>query len=126
MDNIPMDNQESLSILTDIKKSLSGIPEEDEAFDQDILLNINSSLAVLNQLGIGPEAGMIVSDKSTLWSEFEEDPVVLGMARQFVLVSVKIGFDPPSSSFVLESLKELRKELSFRLTIEHDRLRGET
>lgn len=110
------------SILTDIKKSLSGIPEDDIDFDQDILLQINSALSVLNQLGIGPDTGLFISDSSITWDQFTDDVIIQGLARQFVLCSVKIGFDPPSSSFVLNSLQEQRKELSFRLTVEHDRL----
>ena len=110
------------SILTDIKKSLSGIAEEDTSFDQDILLQINAALGVLNQLGIGPDGGLLVTDASTTWADFTEDTIIQGLVRQFVLCSVKIGFGPPTSSFVLSSLQEQRKELSFRLTVEHDRL----
>lgn len=110
------------SILTDIKQSLEGIAEEDEAFDLNILLQINAALARLNQLGIGPKQGFIVSDSTSVWDDFVTDPVVQGMARQFVLCSVKIIFDPPSSSFVLNSLQEMRKELAFSLTVEHDRM----
>ena len=117
-----MSSLNETSILTDIKKSLSGIAEEDTSFDQDILLQINAALGVLNQLGIGPDGGLLVTDASTTWADFTEDTIIQGLVRQFVLCSVKIGFDPPTSSFVLSSLQEQRKELSFRLTVEHDRL----
>ena len=121
-----MNTLNNISVLTDIKKSLSGISEEDPAFDQDILLQINSAIAVLHQLGIGPKSGLIIQDKSTTWNDIVEDPIIQGLTRQFVLCSVKIAFDPPTSSFVLSALQEQRKELSFRLTVEHDRLAGDS
>lgn len=117
-----MENYSGVSILTDIKQSLDGIPEEDISFDPNILLHINGALAKLNQLGIGPKEGFFINDSKTTWNDFVEDPVIQGMARQYILYSVKIGFDPPTSSFVLNSLQEMRKELAFSLTVEHDRL----
>ena len=49
------------SILTSIKKLL-GIPEEYTAFDADLLIHINSVLAILTQMGIGPSDGFIITD----------------------------------------------------------------
>lgn len=117
-----MPNEESISILTDIKQSLDGIPDEDKSFDMNILLHINAALARLNQLGIGPDDGFVVTDNTSTWDDFIEDTVMQGLTKQFVLCSVKIGFDPPTSSFVLSSLQEMRKELAFSLTVEHDRM----
>ena len=41
------------SILTSIKKLL-GIPEDYTAFDDQIIIHINSVFMILNQLGVGP------------------------------------------------------------------------
>ena len=57
------------SILTSIKKLL-GIAEDYEHFDQDIIMHINTVLAILTQLGVGPETGFSIADKSTKWREF--------------------------------------------------------
>jgi len=111
-----------IGILTDIKQSLDEIPQEDTSFDLNILLHINAALSRLNQLGIGPTTGLLISDDTTTWNDLVEDTVVQGLARQFVLYSVKIGFDPPTSSFVLSALQEMRKELEFSLAVEHDRM----
>lgn len=118
---------DSISILTDIKKSLSGIPEEEIEFDQDILLHINSALSVLNQLGIGPKDGLYISDSSTVWDDLTTDKIIQGLCKEFILYSVKLSFDSSTlSSFVLSALEERRKELTFRLTVEHDRLEKES
>ena len=44
------------SILTSIKKLL-GIPEDYTAFDDQIIIHINSVFMILNQLGVGPKDG---------------------------------------------------------------------
>ena len=117
-----MPNEGSTSILDDVKQSLDGIPEDDKNFDINIMLHINAALARLNQLGIGPSGGFVITDNTSTWDDFVTDTVIQGMTKQFVFCSVKIGFDPPTSSFVLSSLQEMRKELAFSLTVEHDRL----
>ena len=57
------------SILTSIKQLL-GIMEDYEHFDKDIIMHINTVFMVLRQLGVGPEEGFSISDKSTTWEEF--------------------------------------------------------
>ena len=52
------------SILTSIKQLL-GIMEDYEHFDKDIIMHINTVFMVLRQLGVGPEEGFSISDKST-------------------------------------------------------------
>ena len=56
------------SILTSIKAQL-GIQEEYTAFDQQIVMHINSVLMVLKQLGVGPVAGFVISDKTAIWRD---------------------------------------------------------
>ena len=51
------------SILTSIKKLL-GIEESYEIFDPDIILYINSAFSTLTQLGVGPEKGFSITDKT--------------------------------------------------------------
>ena len=60
------------SILTSIKKLL-GIDEAYEHFDPDLIMHINSVLAILTQLGVGPENGFSISDKTAVWSDFISD-----------------------------------------------------
>ena len=47
------------SILDSVKLSL-GIPIEYEHFDSQILLHLNSVLAILPQIGVGPKEGFYV------------------------------------------------------------------
>lgn len=106
---------ENESILTSIKKLL-GIAEECTDFDKDIIININSVLMILTQLGIGPPEGYVIEDCTATWGEFESNMKRLAAIKTFVHLKVRLIFDPPMSTAVLESMKEIIKETEWRLT----------
>lgn len=107
------------SILTSVKKVL-GMTEDYEAFDQDIIMAINNELAVLSQLGIGSDEAFYIEDKTAEWSDFVQDSVLAGIVPQYVAIKVRLTFDPPQSSFVLQALKDQAEELQFRLMVRGD------
>ena len=102
------------SILTSIKKLL-GIAEDYEHFDQDIVMHINTVFAILTQLGVGPATGFSIADKSTKWSEFISNKLYYEPVKTYVYLKVKLLFDPPQSSIVLEATNRMISELEFRL-----------
>lgn len=104
------------SILTSIKKLL-GIEEEYEHFDQDITMHINSVFMILNQLGVGPSGGFVIKDKTTEWTDFISDIVKVEAVKTYVYLKVKLLFDPPLSSAVMESIKQQITELEWRLNV---------
>lgn len=104
------------SILTSIKKLL-GIGEDYEEFDQDIIIHINTVLVALTQMGIGPEEGFVISDRTTLWSDFIPDNMVkVENVKTYVYLKVKMIFDPPASSAVADAINRNASELEWRLT----------
>lgn len=107
------------SILTSVKKVI-GMDEDYEAFDQDIIMAINSEFAKLSQLGVGSDEAFSIEDKNATWSDFTDDTVLLGIVPQYVAISTRLTFDPPQSSFVLQALKDQAKEMEFRLQIRGD------
>ena len=104
------------SILTSIKKLL-GITEEDTNFDADIVIHINSIFAVLNQLGVGPSECFSISGKFEKWNDFILDSNKLEAVKTYVYLRVRLIFDPPQSSAMIEATKEAIKELEWRLNI---------
>ena len=107
------------SILTSIKKLL-GITEEYENFDQDIIMHINSAFMILNQLGVGPKSGFSISDKSSTWDEFIPESSNLEAVKTYIHLKVKLMFDPPLSSTVIEAIKSQINELEWRLNVSAD------
>lgn len=106
------------SILTSVKKLL-GIMSDYTNFDSDIIFNINSALFTLNQLGVG-KSGFIISDETATWGDFLEQRQDVQAVIQYVYLSVKLIFDPPTSSFVVEAMNNRLKELEWRLNVQVD------
>lgn len=105
------------NILVSIKKLL-GIDEDDYSFDKDIVLHINTVLSILSQVGIGPENGFLIINKDETWQQFLGDNMTKqAMVVSYVHLKVKLLFDPPNSSFVIESIKDNIRELEWRLNI---------
>ena len=104
------------SILTSIKKLL-GITEEYEHFDQDIIIHINSVFMILNQLGVGSSNGFSITDKTAVWSDFISEEANLESVKSYIYLKVRLLFDPPTTSAVMESMNRMISELEFRLNV---------
>ena len=103
------------SILASIKKNL-GVDENCEHFDPDIITYINGVFMTLMQIGIGPSTGFAINDKNDLWSDFiPEDFQCVSAVKSFVTIKVKLLFDPPLSSSVIESMNNMANEYEWRL-----------
>lgn len=107
------------SILTSIKKML-GIDASYTHFDADIIMHINSVFMILSQLGVGPKEGFIIEDESAVWSDFISDSIKLNSVKTYVFLKVKLLFDPPLSSIVVEAMNRMASELDFRINAEVD------
>lgn len=104
------------SILTSIKKLL-GISEEYTHFDTDIIMHINSELAVLNQLGVGDAKGFAIKDSSATWEDFIHNDARLEFVKTYIFLKVKLIFDPPLSSAVIEAMNRNIAELEWRISV---------
>ncbi len=109
----------SASILTSTKKILN-IPELDTSFDVDILMHINSVFSILTQLGIGPVEGYMIEDAVTTWDDFLSDDPRLNFVKQFVYLRVRLIFDPPTTSFLIEALEKQAQELAWRINVHRE------
>lgn len=103
------------SILNGTKKVL-GIAVEYTAFDEDVLMHINSVFSVLHQLGVGPTAGFFIEDSSAEWSEFVVNDVGYNMIRSYVFLKVRMLFDPPTTSFMIEAMTNQIREYEWRIS----------
>ena len=104
------------SILTSIKKLL-GIQEDYEHFDADIIMHINSVFMILTQLGVGPSAGFTIEDKTSTWTDFVSDTTKVEAVKSYIYLKVRLLFDPPASSAVIESINRMISEYEWRLNI---------
>ena len=107
------------SILMTIRKLVCGNPYADH-FDTDLLVHINACFSILNQLGVGPENGFVVTDETQSWSSYIADNYILNMVKTYVALKVKKIFDPPLTSSVLEAMDKEISQLEWRLNVAVD------
>ena len=102
------------SVLNTTKKLL-GLDADDDSFDSDICIGINSAILTLSQLGLEGKEGFIVTDDTQEWSDYLNDNKLLPMVQQYIHLKTKMSFDPPQNSFVIENLKQIITELEWRI-----------
>lgn len=107
------------SILTTTKKLL-GVPADYDVFDLDIITHINSAFSTLQQLGVGPTNGFMITDATAEWETYLADDNRINMVRTYVFQKVKLAFDPPVSGFALTALKEEIQQAEWRLNVAVD------
>lgn len=105
------------SILNSIKKLL-GIAADYTQFDSDIVMHINAVFLTLYELGVGPDGGFSIGDASTVWSDYIADnDALLGAVKVYVYQKVRLAFDPPSNSALIDVLKSNIAELEWRMNV---------
>ena len=104
------------SILTSIKK-MFGPSEDYDYFDPDLIIHINSVFMILTQLGVGPSEGFSIKDKTAVWSDFISDISKFEAVKTYVYLRVKLLFDPPLTSSVMEAMKTQISELEWRMNV---------
>lgn len=115
-------NEDLNNILKSVKLALGGslVSYSDDAFDSNLLMHINSVFVILNQLGVGPKE-IFEADKNSVWDEFlVESSSKLRIVQSYMYLRIRLIFDPPSSSFVLDAIKEQIKEYEFRMNVHVD------
>lgn len=105
------------SILTSTKKAL-GLSDDYDVFDSDIIMHINTTFFVLQQLGVGPSAGFSITDKSSKWDAFLLNHKNLEAAKSYLYIKVRLLFDPPSTSFAITAMEKVASEYEWRLNVE--------
>lgn len=102
------------SILLTIKKLL-GIDASYAPFNMDVIIQINTALRAVNQLGIGTANFEITGDQE-IWADFLGDnQAVFSLVKTYIYGKVRLVFDPPTSSSVMQALKEATDECEWRL-----------
>lgn len=109
------------SILTSTKKVLNVAPD-DTSFDDDIITHINTAFSYLTDLGVGPVSGFVIESADEEWASYypnEDDPaklkVELSKVKTAVFLRVRLLFDPPTTTFLLDAVKEQLREAEWRL-----------
>ena len=116
-----MSTSSSDSILNTIKKML-GLDPEYDAFDQELVVFINTALSNLHQIGVGPDYGFMINGSEESWSELlpaEVTPSIQNV-KSYIYITVKMLFDPPGATNHSNALSESLKELTWRISVKRE------
>lgn len=105
------------SILISIAKLL-GMEADYTYFNPDVIMHINTVLLSINQLGVGPPEGFSITDTTETWSSLVGDRKDIDAIKTLIYMKVKLLFDPPTSSYVLESMERQITELEWRIKVQ--------
>ena len=104
------------SILNSVKKIL-GLQSDYTAFDEMVLTHINTAFSTLYQLGVGPQGGFAIDDDTKTWDDFiDGDISIVNACKTYVYLRTRLLFDPPPTSFALQSMKEQLTEYEWRIS----------
>ena len=111
---------DSQSILDSVKIALGGnLHDEENHFDVEIMLHINSVFNILHQLGVGPDTSYEITSRDNVWGEFIQDSR-LGLVKSYMYLKVRMMFDPPQSSNLANVYNEQIAEFEWRLNVSAD------
>ena len=102
------------SILDSIKQ-MHGIDKSDKSFDQELIMFTNGALMVMSQLGVGPAGGFRITSPAETWSDFLGDRTDVDLVFTDVYHRVRLVFDPPQNSFLVNAIKEQIQENDWRI-----------
>jgi hypothetical protein len=102
------------SILDEIKLMINLEPDDD-TFDTEVKIHIETAFSLLHHIGGCPSDAPEIEDRTTKWSDFFGDLKNVNLVKSYIYHKVKSSFDPPATSFVIESNKVLLQELEWRI-----------
>ena len=108
------------SILDSVKKVL-GMDATYTAFDEDIIMHINSQFSKLYNLGVGPkDTAFEIEDSDATWGDFLQGKTNINMVKTYVCMAVRLIFDPPPTSFGIAAVEKEIEQMGWRLNILDD------
>ena len=111
------------SILTSIKAVL-GLAEDYTAFDEDIIMHINTAFDDLQDLGYGPVNGFYITDASAEWDSYLTTDVPFNHSiKDLVFLKVQLLFDSnTATSYVIAARERQILELQWRINTRREAL----
>lgn len=104
------------SILNTVKAAL-GLAEDDTSFQTELIMYINTVLATLNQIGVGPQDGFQIEDAAATWDDLLGPMPDLRQnnVQTYVSLKIRLLFDPPQTAHAIDAMERLVKEQETRI-----------
>lgn len=114
--------EEEVPIDESIMKTICKMAGDNPAFsyyNTDLMVFINSALGILQSIGIG-NPDFVVTSANDKWTDFAT--IELSLIKAYVYCQVKIDFDPPQASYLIDAIQKKKDELQYRLQVTYSNL----
>ncbi len=102
------------SILESVKR-INNISPEDKSFDAELIMYTNSALMTIFQEWHGEDHAIRIEDGTETWDDLLNEDTDYDAVKQLVGLKVKLTFDPPTNSTVMQAIKDEIANLEWRL-----------
>lgn len=99
------------------EKNLLGIDIDDTSFDTNLIILINGIIPELYQLGVLTQVISITGPEAT-WSDILGDRVNVPDVKNFVYLKLRLLFDPPTNSFLIDAFQKQIAEYEWRMNVQ--------
>lgn len=99
------------------EKNLLGIDIDDTSFDTNLIILINGIIPELYQLGVLTQVISISGPEAT-WSDILGDRVNVPDVKNFVYLKLRLLFDPPTNSFLIDAFQKQIAEYEWRMNVQ--------
>ena len=106
-------------ILTSVKK-INNIENEDTSFDDELIMYINSALMVVMQEWHGMDHAFKLVTGEETWEDILGTDTDYEGLKELVGLKVRLMFDPPTSSTVMDAINMQIKDLECRMYLWKD------
>lgn len=103
-------------------KQILNLEDSFTAFDLDVMTYLNAAFSTLNQLGVGPEEGFFIEDGTEDWDDFDVPANQLNLVKAYVVLKVRMMFDPPATSYLINAMNEQILQFEWRLNVFREEL----
>lgn len=107
------------NILASVKR-ICNIAEPDTSFDDELIMYTNTVLMELMQEWHGMDHAFRVVDGTETWDQILSGDTDYEGVKEFVGLKVRLMFDTPTSSSVLQAIQDQIKNLEWRMYIWKD------
>ena len=103
-------------ILPSIKLLLN-IPNDYDVFDSQLIMIINSNIKSLHQINEKLNGVFLITGNDETWTDYlgDKNVSILYDVRMYIYYKSKLAFDPPTTSFLLQSIEALVNEIEWRI-----------
>lgn len=102
------------SILADVKDYCM-VPQEADIYNNELCGHINAAFFTLFQLGCTAKP-FSITDETATWTDFTDNLYISSIALEYVKKKVRMLYDPPSNSFLVNQLKDELTEMESRIS----------